>query len=285
MSHWYFGSRLSVLSDSQNSVISSSCLFCVSLLVVFLLLLLAVNALALLLVLCHDLQPRQHLWLEPEVTPSLLLDGVDCLAAWPTRLQTQVMSPKFCIDVSNEHTPINLTDRNWNFPHNHDATIVSTTEDPDVPRHSGASSSSKHIGASRVPTVFRSSGIAYGNRWRIMSRLTVVMASGKLVRIWTVKVLFQLISGLSRKGGERSKSKTLCDRLERHKISTTSLNGKLKCPSEETEWLSKNSLKLRQKLRREMGKEKFWYRFFMRSIRSSEHATASKSMGRSGSKR
>ena len=61
--------------------------------------------------------------------------------------------PKFCIDVSDEHTPINLSDSNRNLPHDYDAT-VGTAENLDVPRHSGASSSSKHsAAASRVPTV------------------------------------------------------------------------------------------------------------------------------------
>ena len=43
--------------------------------------------------------------------------------------------PKFCIDVSNEHTPINLTTRIRNFPYEYDATIA-TTEDLDLPGHS-----------------------------------------------------------------------------------------------------------------------------------------------------
>ena len=61
--------------------------------------------------------------------------------------------PKFCIEVRDEHTPINLPDSNKNFQHEYDATIA-TTEDLGVPRHSGASSSSKHsAAASRVPTV------------------------------------------------------------------------------------------------------------------------------------
>ena len=62
--------------------------------------------------------------------------------------------PKFCIDVSNEHTSINLPDSNRNFPHDYCATIVATTEDLDVLRHSGASSTSNHSAAgSRDPTV------------------------------------------------------------------------------------------------------------------------------------
>ena len=55
--------------------------------------------------------------------------------------------------VSNEHTPIKLPRRNRNLPHECDATVA-TTADLDLPRHSGASSSSKHTAAaSRVSTV------------------------------------------------------------------------------------------------------------------------------------
>ena len=62
--------------------------------------------------------------------------------------------PKICVDVSDEHTPINLPDSNKNFPHDYDATIVATTEDLDVSRHSRASSSCKQsAAASTVPTV------------------------------------------------------------------------------------------------------------------------------------
>ena len=34
--------------------------------------------------------------------------------------------PKFCIDVSDEHTPINLPDSNRNFPQDYDATVATT---------------------------------------------------------------------------------------------------------------------------------------------------------------
>ena len=43
--------------------------------------------------------------------------------------------PKFCVDVIDEHTPMNLPDSNMNFPHDDDATIDATTEDLDVLRH------------------------------------------------------------------------------------------------------------------------------------------------------
>ena len=62
--------------------------------------------------------------------------------------------PKFCVDTSDEHTPINIPESDKNFPHDYEATMVATTEEPDVLRHSGASSSSKHTtAASKVSTV------------------------------------------------------------------------------------------------------------------------------------
>ena len=71
-----------VLRDSQNSVISPSCPYLVCLSVIFPWLLPPLP------VLCHDPQPRQLLWLVPEVTPASLLDGVECLAVFPIRLET-----------------------------------------------------------------------------------------------------------------------------------------------------------------------------------------------------
>ena len=53
--------------------------------------------------------------------------------------------PKFCIDVSSEHTPI----RQGSFNLENDATIAAS-EDFDVPQHSGASGS-RHSEASAVP--------------------------------------------------------------------------------------------------------------------------------------
>ena len=67
--------------------------------------------------------------------------------------------PKFCVDASEEHTPMNLPDSKWHSPHDCNATIAVTSEEPDVPQHSGTSSSSKHTAAaSRVPTVPGSPG-------------------------------------------------------------------------------------------------------------------------------
>ena len=62
---------------------------------------------------------------------------------------------KICADVNDEHTPIKLPDSTRNSPRNHDATIISTTEDPEGFQHSGASSCSKHTAASRLLTSVR----------------------------------------------------------------------------------------------------------------------------------
>ena len=67
--------------------------------------------------------------------------------------------PKFCVDVNHEHTPINLPDSIRILPHDFNATIAVTSVEPDVPRHSGTPSSSKHTAAaSRFHTVLGSLG-------------------------------------------------------------------------------------------------------------------------------
>ena len=99
--------------------------------------------------------------------------------------------PNFYTHMNGEHTPINLRDSHRNFPRRDDATTI-TTEDPKGFPHSRASRGS-------------------GNSGGIMSRLTVGMASRKLVsRIWTVNLLFQLFSVYSQ-WEERSRHKR-CDR-------------------------------------------------------------------------
>ena len=88
---------------------------------------------------------------------------------------------------------------------------------------------------------------ASGNSWRIMSRLTVEIASGKLVWTWTEKPLFLR----SESAGKRDRDqKKRCAIVERQKISIKSLSGKLKLPCE-------------------MEKRKIRILLFIRSIRSS----------------
>ena len=43
--------------------------------------------------------------------------GVDCLGHLSNPTPDTGYEPKFCVDVSDEHTPINLPDSNKNFPH------------------------------------------------------------------------------------------------------------------------------------------------------------------------
>ena len=68
-----------------------------------------------------------------------------------------------CLANPTPAPPSSSPDSNRSFPRNYDATKVSTTEDPDGPQHSGASSSNRHTAASRVPTALGS----FGNRlWK-----------------------------------------------------------------------------------------------------------------------
>ena len=175
--------------------------------------------------------------------------------------------PKFCVDARDEHTPINLSESNRNFPHDYDATITATTEGLDVLRHSGASSRSQRTAAaSRVPTVSKrgSLGIASGNGWQIMSRFTVVIALGTLVQTQTQKPLFP------NQDGREIETKTLCRPcLLTWKISIKSLSGKVNWPSEERKWLSRNCMTLRQTWRLNIGKREIQMWLFMRSTWSS----------------
>ena len=78
--------------------------------------------------------------------------GISGCIANPT--QDTVYEPKFCVNANDEHTPINLPDSNQTSPHDCNDTIAVTSEEPDVPRHSGASSCSKHTAVLRSPGNF-----------------------------------------------------------------------------------------------------------------------------------
>ena len=78
--------------------------------------------------------------------------------------------------------------------------------------------------------------IASGNRWRIVSRLTVLVASRKLVRIWTENLLLQLFSVPSQKVRE-IEIETSCNRYETANISTI-LERKVDLVVRGREWLS-----------------------------------------------
>ena len=89
------------------------------------------------------------------------LAGVGCLAEWLTQLQTQVMSPS---SLTSSATWIWSTRRSVYLTATTNATVISTTVAEGLPR-SGASSSSKHTAASRVPSMFRPSSL-----WKQMAR-------------------------------------------------------------------------------------------------------------------
>ena len=87
--------------------------------------------------------------------------------------------PKFCIDVSSEHTPINLPTTNRSVQQEYDATIAAS-EDLNLPRHSGASSSSQHTAASRVPTLWKLGSFGTGLRKVSADYDSVAMHQGDL---------------------------------------------------------------------------------------------------------
>ena len=74
--------------------------------------------------------------------------------------------PNFYNYMSEEHTPIILPDSHRSFQCRDDATIISTTEDPEGFPHSGASSSSKQTAASKVLTMLVSSDASLWKQWR-----------------------------------------------------------------------------------------------------------------------
>ena len=76
------------------------------------------------------------------LNPCATLLWVDCLAIWPIRSQTQVMSP----------SSASMSVASMSFQQEYDATITAS-EDLNLPRHSGASSSSQHTPASRATTL------------------------------------------------------------------------------------------------------------------------------------
>ena len=77
--------------------------------------------------------------LESHQTLVLLRSVMDCLAVWPVRSQTQVVSPTSASTLISEHTPINLPPRNMSCPQECDATIFAS-KDLTLPWHSTASS-------------------------------------------------------------------------------------------------------------------------------------------------
>ena len=131
----------------------------------------------------------------------------------PRRTHTRARhEPKFYIDVSSEHTPINLPTRNMGFQQEYRATIAAS-EDLNLRRHSGASRSSQPTAASRVPTLLK-----LGSSGSSLTKVSVdydSAASRTSIKETCVDMhreqLFQLFSVHSQKGRE-IEIKTSCIR-------------------------------------------------------------------------
>ena len=117
--------------------------------------------------------PLNEIRLNPCATP--LWGGPSGHLADPT--PNTGYEPKFCMDVSCEHTPVNLPDSNRNFPHHYDATTAAS-EDLTLPQHSGASSRSQHTAASTVPTLLKPGSVGTGSRKLVADYESVASQSG-----------------------------------------------------------------------------------------------------------
>ena len=139
--------------------------------------------------------------------------------------------PNFYNYMNEEHTPINLPDSHRSFQCRDDATIISTTEDPEGFPHSGASSSSKQFAASRVPTVLGSLGASLWKQWRdhesVDCRPGIQETGANEDRESIVPILFS-----SHSKGKRDRDQNVVHSLKHWEISKKSLNAKLTRPSE-----------------------------------------------------
>ena len=153
--------------------------------------------------------------------------------------------PNFYSYMNEEHTPINLPDSHRSFQCRDDATIISTTEDPEGFPHSGASGSTLQTGSHNVGIFSCSPLEAVAWSWVGWQSYG---HPGSWCKCGIQNLLFELLSVHSQKGRE-IENKTLCIRWER--ISKKSLNGKLTWPSWSWGW----------SWGKKLGEEKFWHRF------------------------
>ena len=213
-----------------------------------------------------SLTPLTGIRLNPLVQLRL---GMDRLAIWPIRSQTQVMSPRSASMSVASARRSTFRPETW-------ASSKSTTRRSPPPRtliyldileHHAAASNRQHA---EFPLCWNSvhSGLAWGNSRRITIPLQAGPPSRKLVRTWIVRELFQVFSSLCQRRRE-IETKSLQTLRETGKISTKYLNGKLNWSSEEKNWLSKDCSKLRQTWRSNIGKRENQILPSMRSIRSS----------------
>ena len=177
--------------------------------------------------------------------------------------------PKFCINVSSKHTPINFPTRNVGLQIEYDA-AAAASEDLNLPQHFGASSSSQHTTAIRVHPLLKQGSLGTG--------LTEVGAESDslpcrtsiketCVDIDRETVVSSLLGSLSKAKRDRDQNvvQILRDRQSFHKI----LERKAELPCDEKNWLSKDYTKLRQTWRSNIGKGEIQILLLMRSIRSS----------------
>ena len=168
----------------------------------------------------------------------------ECLAIWPIRLQTQVMSP------SSASMSATSTRRSTSPTATGISRTTTTRQSLPPPRilmylntQDRQEAASTQPQRAEFPPCRNKVHLEIVSRkcWQIMIRLTVVIASGKPVQTWIEKPLFPLFLGVCVKGEGRSRSKR-CAIVKRQKISTTSLSGKLNCPSEKSKWFGQKFL-------------------------------------------
>ena len=143
------------------------------------------------------------------IRPNPLGDGLPGRLAGP--IPNTGYGPKFCIDVDSEHTRTNLPSRNMSFPQEYDATITAS-EDLNLPRHSGASSSSQHSVASRVPTLSKLGASGTGLTKVLADRDSVVGRTG-IKETCAETVVSSLVESLSK--GKRDRDLKRCANIER----------------------------------------------------------------------
>ena len=157
------------------------------------------------------------------------------------------------------------------FQQEYDATIA-TSEDLNLPRHSGASSSSQHTAASRVPTLLKlgssrtSLTKVSADYDSVASRTSIKETCADMDR---ETVVSRLLGSMSKEKREIV-IKTLCIHRETGNISIKFLNGKLNRSCEEKKVARQRSYEAETEVEvKHWDKEKFGYCSSWRSIRSS----------------
>ena len=178
--------------------------------------------------------------------PVQLRLGMDCLAIWLVRTQTQVMSP------SSASMSLASARRSTFRPE----TLVS------------CSSTTLRSPPGRVPPLLKLCSLGASltkmgaDSDSLPGRTSIKETCADIDRETVVSSLF---GSMSRR--REIVIKTLCKHRETGKISTKPLNGRLNWSREEKNWLSKDFSKLRQTWRSSTGRREIQILFFMRSQR------------------